>query len=390
MTIMRKIGIVTGSRAEYGYLRPLLKQISEDPRFELLLYVTGMHIVKKYGYSIQEIRKDGFHITDIVDMKIKNDNSRFDLSRSIGKGIIGFTNVFEKTPPDLLIVFGDRIEPYSAATAATTVNIPIAHINGGDVGMGDVDNNLRHAITKLSHIHFAASYQSYKRILKMGEEKWRCFNVGSLSLDTILHTPLLSKKVLLGRLKISKKPIILLSYHPVTTECDDAEIQILSIINAILSTAEKYDLNIVVIYPNAYPGATQIIRAITMIKKTNKNVYIFKNLPHIEYLSLLSYSSVFVGNSSSGIIEAPSLGIPFVCVGTRQKLRERGKNVIDADYDEDQIAKGLEKALFDKENLNVVKRCENPYGDGKAASRIIDVLANLDLNKQLLQKRITY
>lgn len=386
----RKIGVVTGARADYGYLKPLMKKIEQSTRLQLLLYATGMHLLKEYGNTIEEIEKDGFRVAKTIDMDVRADNTSFDLAVSIGRGIIGFANAFEQDSPDIVVVFGDRIEPFAATIAATSMNIPVAHIGGGEVGLGDIDDSLRHAITKLAHLHFTSSDQSKERVLKLGEEEWRVFKVGALSLDTILNEKLLSKNDLRKKYNLPDKPLILISYHPVTTEWQEAKRQMRLVVESAIEVANKEDTEIVIVYPNAYPGGFQIIRAIKDFVQKNKNIHVFENLLHLDYISLMAISSVFVGNSSSGIIEAPSIGTPYVCVGTRQQGRERAKNVIDVGYRKDEILSGTKRALFDKEFLDTVKKCESPYGDGKASERIVKVLSEINMDKRLLQKEITY
>jgi len=387
---MRKIAVVTGTRAEYSYLRPLMRKINESSELKLLVYVTGMHLLKEYGNTIDEIIKDGFKIDKKIDMMMKFDNTLYDMAISIGQGICGFANVLKEDKPDILIVFGDRVEAFAAAIAAAAMGIPIGHINGGDVGQGEIDNDLRHAITKLSHLHFTASNKSTERVLKLGEEKWRVFHVGSLSLDTIFNIQLLSKMDLCKKYSLKDKNLILLLYHPNRIEWVEAADQMKLVVNAVATVAAENDLEIIILYPNAYPGGAQIIGVIREFLKTEKNVKIFENLPHIDYLSLLKASSVFIGNSSSGIIEAPSLGVPYVCIGTRQLNRERANNVIDVGYNKKEIIEGLRKALFDVTFINLVKKRESPYGDGKTSEKIVKILSEIQINKDLMQKKLTY
>jgi UDP-hydrolysing UDP-N-acetyl-D-glucosamine 2-epimerase len=388
--MIKKIAVVTGTRAEYGYLKPLIEKIKNNPNFSLMLYVTGMHLIKEYGNTIDEIKKDGFQIKSIVDMEMKENNSLSDLANSIGKGISEFSKIFEKDKPDLLVIFGDRVEPFAAAVSAIVMNIPIAHIHGGDKAFADLDNNLRYSLTKLSHIHFPPTEQSKNRILKLGEEEWRVYKVGSLSLDTILNKPLLKKEEMFKKYNIPNKKLMLIIYHPVTTEFKEASMQMRLILDLSNKIAEKEDMEIVIIYPNAYPGGFDIIQEIKRLMKENERIHVFENLPILEYISILANSSVFIGNSSSGIIEAPSLGIPYVCIGTRQQGRERGKNVIDVDFSESNITSAIDKALHDQEFLKEVQKKENPFGDGKASERIINFLKEIKLNKKLIQKKITY
>lgn len=384
----RKIAIVTGTRAEYSYLKPLIKCMEHDKKINLILYVTGMHLLKEYGNTINDIKKDGFKIKKTIDMGLKTNNSDYDLSISIGNGILGFTKALNEDKPDIVVVFGDRIEPFAVAVACVAMGIPIAHINGGDVGLGDIDNSLRHAITKLSNIHFPATKKSEERILRLGEEKWRVSMVGSLSLDTILNMKISSKNELFNKYNISNKKIILIVYHPITTEQKDAKSQINLILKSVTIVAKKRDMNIVIIYPNAYPGGYEIIKVLKEYKQ--ENVYVFKNMPHKDYISLMAVSSVMVGNSSSGIIEAPSLGIPYICTGTRQQGREKAINVIDVDYNQKIIIKETEKAIDDDKFLTEIQLCKNPFGNGNASEMIKEKLIKIKINKKLLEKRITY
>ena len=389
-TLKRKIGVVTGARAEYGYLRPLMRKIEESDKLELLLCVTGLHLAKEYGYTVQEIVENGFKITRTIDMDVKAESSDHDLAISIGKGISGFADVLGEDRPEILVIFGDRVEPLSATVAAVCLNIPVAHINGGDVGLGDIDDSTRHAITKFAHLHFTASKQSKERVLRLGEESWRVFQVGALSLDTILNEKPLPEEELRRKYGLSGKSIILICYHPTTTEWLEAREQMRLVMEAVSDVVREKGMEAVIIYPNAYPGGYQIVNVINEYGGSHDNVHVFKNIPHLDYISLMSVSSVFVGNSSSGIIEAPSLGLPYVCIGTRQQGRERAKNVVDVGYSKEEIVAGVKKALSDKQFLDLVRKRESPYGDGKASERIVEVLTKTDIDIRLLQKKIAY
>jgi GDP/UDP-N,N'-diacetylbacillosamine 2-epimerase (hydrolysing) len=388
--VKRRIAVITGARAEYGYLKPLMVRIVEHPKLELLLYVTGLHLVKEYGNTIEEIREDGFVVTRTVDMDVKVDNTLYDTTVSIGKGVIRFADVFAQDDLEILCIFGDRIEALATAVAAASMNIPIAHIGGGEVGLGDIDDSIRHAITSFAHLHFTSTAQSKERVLKLGAEDWRVFQVGALSLDTIFNTKLIPQEELFKKYSLPNKSVILVCYHPTTTEWQEAEKQMGLVMETVLEAAKEEGMEVVVIYPNAYPGGYQIIDVVRNYNCVYGNIHLFESIPHLDFISLMSKSSLFVGNSSSGIIEAPSLGIPYVCIGTRQQGRERAKNIIDTGYNKDEIKSGIRKALFDKEFLNVVNRRESPYGDGKASDRIIRVLSDVKVDRRLLQKKMTY
>ncbi len=316
----RRIAVITGTRAEYGYLRPLMSAIKAHEDLELLVYATGMHLLKEYGNSIEEIKQDGYKIVAVVDMGLKAMQSEYDMAVSIGQRVIGFADVFRRDKPDIVVVFGDRFEPFAAAIASTAMNIPVAHVAGGEMGFGDLDHVVRHAITKLSHLHIVQTQQSKERVLGIGEEEWRTHNVGSLTLDTILSVEPRPREELSERLDLPRRPYLLLVYHPTSTEWQDAEEQIALVLESSLEVGRERGLDIVVIYPNDYPRGTKIVDVIETFD-SDVRVHIFCNLSHLDYISLMSHSSALVGNSSSGIIEAPSLGVPYVCVGTRQKDR---------------------------------------------------------------------
>ena len=382
---MKRIAVVTGTRAEYGILKPVLKAIKAHPGLKLSLVVTGMHLSHEFGYTIQEIEKDGFEIEAKVDMLASND-SLGAMAKSVGVGITGMAQTWEQLKPDIILVLGDRVEPLAAAIAGTYMSIPIAHIHGGDSSRGGLDEYARHAITKLAHIHFPATEKSAERIIKMGEDEWRVHIVGSPALDVILNEALLSAEVLTRKLGIDlSRPLILLVQHSVTTQVDEAAKQVEETLKAIVEIGNPT----VLVYPNSDAGGRRMIE---VIKQYGKYPFIktFPSLPRKEYLSLMKLARVMVGNSSSGIIEAPSLGLPVVNIGIRQEGRERGKNVIDVGHNKQEIVKGIEKALTDKEFLVKVKKCESPYGDGKATPRIAEILSKVEITPQLLQKKITY
>ena len=387
---MKKVAVITGTRAEYGYLRPLIQKLESNHNFDCLLYVTGMHLLKEYGYSLKEIEQDGFDIYRTLDMKVKPKNTPHDMAVSTGEGVKQFADAFNDDKPDLIIVFGDRIEPLSAAIAASIMNIPVAHIGGGDRGFADIDNTLRHAITKLSHIHFTNSKKSMECVLQLGEEPWRVHFVGALSLDTLFNERLHSKKEILDRYNVFDKDYLLVVYHPITTEWRDAGSQMKQCMQASAEVAKDCSLNIIAIYPNAYAGSSDIIDTIKKYEKDYDNIYSFMNMPHIDYLSLLANTKVLVGNSSSGVIEAPSLHIPVVNIGTRQMWREKAENVIDVGYDEGLIKSAIKKSLFDEEFREKVRNCRSPYEAGKASERIVKVLSEVKMGRRLLQKQITY
>ena len=382
---MRKVAVVTGTRAEYGILYPVLRAIEAKTKLGLLLVVTGMHLSHEFGFTIQEIEKDGFKIAAKVDMLLSSDTVGA-MAKSVGLGIIEMAQAWEQLEPDIILVLGDRVEPLAATIAGAYMNIPVAHIHGGDSPKGGLDEYARHAITKFSHIHFTATEKSAERVLMMGEDKWRVYVVGSPTIDFILNEPLSPAENLAERLGLDlSKPLVLVVQHPVTTEVDKAAKQMRETLEAIVDIG----YTTVLIYPNSDAGGRRMIEVITEFE-SYPFIKTFKSLPRREYLSLMKLASVMVGNSSGGIVEAPSLGLPVVNIGTRQEGRERGKNIIDAGHDKQEIIKAIEKATTDKEFLSEAKKCESPYGDGKASERIAHTLTNVEITPQLLQKKIAY
>jgi len=381
---MRRIAVITGTRAEYGIFKSVLKEIRANAELQLSLIVMGMHLSTEFGYTVSEVEKDGFKIAAKIDV-LHREDTEASMAKSIGECLSRAAEVLDRMVPDILLVLGDRSEMLVGAVAATYMSIPIAHIHGGEVS-GNVDEPVRHAITKLAHIHFPATKQSAKRIIRMGEEPWRVHVVGAPGLDFIL-----SKKVPEPKKRAAKygldlsKPIVLVLQHSVVTEADEAANQIRETLEAIKELKQQT----VLIYPNADAGGRRMIK---VIEKYQKYSFIktFKSVGHEDYLSLMRLASALVGNSSSGIIEAPSIGLPVVNIGTRQMGRQRAGNVIDVDYDREEIVKAVKKAIWDQDFREKVKHCKNPYGDGKAGKRIAKVLSEVDLGKRLLEKRMTY
>lgn len=382
--LMKKIAVVTGTRAEYGLLAPVMRAIQNHPQLDLSIIATGMHLSQDHGYTIDQIAKDGFKITASVDMHLENSIGApgASISMSLGVGIMGIARVFDRIEPDIVLILGDRGEALIAAITALHMNIPIAHIHGGDTMTGGViDSSIRHAITKLAHIHFSATAESAARIKRLGEEPWRIHTVGAPGLDTILNSKLLSKEELVEIYSLNaNEPLLLVVQHPITTEPEKAADQMRTTLEAL----SELNMQTILIYPNSDAGGASMIR---VIKEYGDHSFILtsKSLPYIEYLSLLNIADVLIGNSSSGIIEAPMFNLPVVNIGIRQEGRQRSTNIIDVDHDKEQIIEAILCAKF-KRRVNHV----NIYGDGTAGLRIANVLAGLEIDDKLLQKKITY
>jgi len=379
----RKITVVTGSRADYGILRPLLEVISHSKNLHLFLIVTGMHLSKRYGLTINEIKKDGFRIFATIDMLPKGD-SVYHMSKALGKGIMSFSDIFRIIKPDINLVFGDRDEMLASALAAYHMNIPNAHIHGGDKSQGGIDEYNRHAITKVSNFHFAATLKSKKRIIKMGEDPKYVFHTGSPSIDEIIENKITTKEDLEKKynLKFTGKEMLLIQ-HPVTTETELTKQQITQVLNAIIKTG-----NITIaISPNSDAGSKIIFEKLRLYSKKYDFINVYPSLPRRDYLGMLSNCGVLLGNSSSGIIEASYFDIPVINIGIRQKDRESGSKVINIkNISIQSIYSAIEKCL----KMKYHKERRFAYGKGHASHRIARYLETLPLDRKLIKKQIFY
>lgn len=376
MISKKKILVVTGTRAEYGLLKSSIDELLKSKNLEMQLLVTGTHTIEKYGHTIDEIRRDNIPINCVV--KISGDD---DMLTALSKEIIGIKDYCQKEKPDMILILGDRDEPFAAAIVGGHLGIPIAHIHGGDIS-GGVDNYIRHSITKFAHLHFAGSKKSYKRILSMGEEKWRIFNIGTPGLDNFKKEKYLNKKKLSNLLNInlSKKWFLMLQ-HPLPLDTISIENQINPTIDAI---SQYEDAEKIIIYPNSDTGNEIIIEKINKFLN-NKKYHIYKNLNRTIYLSLLKYCDILIGNSSSGIIESTFFKLPTINIGDRQFGRECGKNVIHTDYKKQEIKKAIDLCLSIKFK-KMASQTRSPYGKGFAGKKIIHFLENIPYDKKLLSK----
>jgi GDP/UDP-N,N'-diacetylbacillosamine 2-epimerase (hydrolysing) len=377
----RKITITTGSRSEYGILRPIITKLQNNKNFKLYLLVTGTHMSKKYGNTISEIKKDGFKPYSTFSL-IPSGNDNYYMAKSIGDGILEFGKIFRKIKPDINLILGDRAEMFASAIAAFYMNIPNAHIHGGDVS-GSVDEYTRHAITKISNIHFAATEKSQKRIIKMGENPKLVFLTGSPSIDEITENKITTKNQLNKKynLNISDKTIILL-YHPSTTKILKSKNEIKNILNAIV----KIKHETIIISPNSDTGRNIIYNNLKEYSKRFSFLHIYPTFPRHDYLGLLKNAGVLVGNSSSGIIEANYLGIPVVNIGNRQHNREKSKNVLDIEDNSVNSIKNILTNTLRKKSID----SKFLYGRGNASKKIINILEKIRLDNDLIQKELFY
>lgn len=380
----RKIAVVTGTRADYGIYYYVLKAIQKNPQLELALIACGMHLCPEFGMTINEIKKDGFEIADSFETILASDTGSA-MAKSIGISIMYMTKSFENIKPDILLILGDRGEMLAAAIAAIHMNIPVAHIHGGEV-TGTVDESVRHAITKLSNIHFPATEDSKERIIKLGEKEENIFVCGAPGLDYIKNATYLSRQEVLERFKLKDEKILLMTQHSVTSERDKVSEQIKETMEAIVSL--KYQT--IITYPNSDNGGREIIKCIEEYAAKYDFIKLFKNLSQTEYLSLLNIAHVMIGNSSSGIIEAASFKLPVINIGTRQAGRLRACNVLDVEYNKEEIIEAVKKCLFNEDFKGELDSCINPYGDGEASEKIAKILSEIHISRELIQKRITY
>ena len=376
----RKITITTGTRAEYGILRPILNEITQRKKLQLILIVTGTHLSKRHGMTINEIKKDKFKIYQTFKF-LPNNDTGFSVAKSLGDGVVQFAKIFKKVKPDINLILGDRDEMLASAIAAYHMNIPNAHIHGGDVS-GNIDEYTRHAITKISNIHFPATEKSKRRIIKMGENPKFVFLTGSPSIDELKNDEILSKEQFENKydFKLTKNLIVLVQ-HPVTTQIVNTKKHIQNTLKAI----EYFDYRTIIIAPNSDAGSNTIFQNIKHFAKNHNFVRIFSSLPRSDFLCLIKNCGVLVGNSSSGLIEASYFGTPVVNIGVRQQGREKGKNVFDAKSESViSIKRTISHAL--KKNT----RPSHLYGIGNTSQKIVRYLEKIPLNERLIQKQIAY
>ena len=373
---MIKICVVTGSRAEYGLLSRLMQMIQEDSGLKLQVIATNMHLSPEFGLTYQEIEKDGFFINKKVEMLLSSDTAN-GTAKSVGLATIGFADAYEDLKPDLLLVLGDRYEILSAVTTALFYKIPVAHLHGGEITEGAYDDAIRHAITKMSHLHFTSTEEYRKRVIQLGENPERVFNVGAIGIDNIKHLKLLSRDVLERELQfLLKEQTILVTYHPVTLDENDTRMQFQCLLNVL---NDRQDIRIIFTLPNSDTGGRVIIPMIQDFVKCNKDRAIaFASLGSLRYLSVLRCVSAVVGNSSSGIIEAPSFGIPTLNIGNRQKGRIVARSVLQCEISEQAIRAGLEIVLANS-FLQLARNVINPYEQKNTAVKIRDVLKTYPL-----------
>ena len=377
----RTIAVVTSSRADYSHLYWPLRTLRDHPDVDLRLIVLGPHLSPEFGYTVQEIERDGFTIEGRVECLLSSD-SDVGMAKTIGVAMLGLADLLGQLRPDLLLLIADRYEMLAPASVALALRLPIAHIEGGEVSEGAIDDAVRNALTKISHIHFTSTEGARSRVISMGEEPWRVHRAGAPSLDHLTKEQLFSREVLEERLSVRlAENAFLVAYHPVTLLKDTTE-EATALFTALSKTAGK----ILFCYPNSDAGSLSLIQQTKDFIEKRGESRIFTNLDALTYWSLLAQVEFLMGNSSSGIMETASFGLPAVNIGLRQKGRERAKNVIDVAPTVDAILDGITLARNHEFRTSLVGM-KNPYGDGHASERIVDVLTTVELGPSLLFKR---
>ena len=378
----RAIGVVTVARSDYGHLTPLLTALRAAADVELLVYVAGSHLAARFGHTADLVEADGWPVVARVDMGVDGDTPEA-IAAATARGVAGFAREFARRRPDLLVVLGDRYEMLSATVAALPFALPIAHVHGGEVTEGAIDEQIRHAITKLAHLHFTAAEPYAARVRQLGEEAWRVHCCGAPGLDRLRDRATLSREALGVRLgRPLGQPTLLVTFHPETLAAGDVPRQV----DELTAALEKVDGDIVATSPGADTAHRAITAALGRLAARRPATQLVTTLGDEVYCSLLREADVMVGNSSSGLIEAPSFGLPVVNVGARQHGRLRAANVLDVDHDREAIAAAILRAL-DPSFRRGLAALVNPYGDGHAAPRIARVLREVELGPRLTRKR---
>lgn len=380
---MKKIMIITGSRGEWGYIRPIMRLIDQREDVEYVLVVTNMHLLPAYGNSYKEIENDGFKIHYKVHMSLDG-YSHVTQAKSLGLFLNSLPDIIDNEKPDWILLAGDRGEQLMGAIAGAYTYTPVAHIQAGELS-GNIDGMTRHAIGKLVHLHFAANQDAADRLIKLGEEDFRVYNVGAPQIDEMVQAQFTSLEEIEEKLCVNlKNGYILGVMHPVTEEADKAEMQAQVFVKAL----NQFDVPKIIILPNNDAGSKGVKRAITDFREGE--YYMYANLKREDYLGLLKNANCIVGNSSSGLLEAPTFKVPAVNIGRRQNMRFRGINVIDVPFKEDEVIAAIEKAMSKEFHDYMEKECVNPYGDGHSSERILDLLMNTKIDQKLLIKKLTY
>jgi UDP-hydrolysing UDP-N-acetyl-D-glucosamine 2-epimerase len=379
---------VTGSRAEYDILYPVIQAVSKTNTLRPELVVTGSHLAPVFGLTVKEVEADGFPVVAKIDNLLASDSDAA-RAKSAAIQLQGLVDIVAHRRPDFLVVVGDREEAVTVALTGGYLDVPVVHIAGGDTADDfNIDNSIRHAVTKLAHLHMTASAGSADRVARLGEETWRVHQVGAPGLDRLVEEPAIDLSCIWKMMNVApvEGPFLIVIQHPLLPEMDDAERQMKATLDAVVAT----DLPVFISSPNSDPGNHAMSRLLSEYSSKYAQLTAYKNLSRAVFVNLMRNASALVGNSSCGIIEAPLLKLPVVNVGSRQVGREHGGNVEFVDYDTPAITTALMRAVFDESYRAKVEKAENPYGDGTAGQKICDVLVHETDQRKLLQKRNTF
>lgn len=384
---MKKIiSVLTATRAEYGLLKPIIKKLNMVEEFDVKIVVTGMHLSNDFGMTYQEIEQDGFTIHKKIEI-LKDGDTSTGISKSMGYALFGFSEYFEELKPDLLIVLGDRYETLAVCCAAMNARIPIAHLYGGETTEGAIDEAIRHAITKMSYLHFTSTNEYKKRVIQLGESPNRVFQVGAIGIENILNVDLLTKEELEKSLDLSlENPYAVITFHPTTLDDKSVVDQCNEL---FMACNDHKELNYIFTKSNADANGRIINKLIDQYALENDNVTAFTSLGMLRYLSALKFCKMVIGNSSSGLIEAPSFGIPTINIGDRQKGRLCSESVLNCAVKKHEISESIKVALSDKFQCKS-KTTINPYGDGKTSDKVIDIIKDFLLRDKINLKKQFY
>jgi UDP-hydrolysing UDP-N-acetyl-D-glucosamine 2-epimerase len=388
----RRIALFTGNRAEYGLQYPILKAVAADERLEYALLVSGAHLKEDFGRTVDEIVRDGFRIHAEVRIDMAEDDLGA-TARAIGSGILSLSPILAELRPDVMVVYADRFEGFSALVTSTQMGIATAHIEGGDYTEGGaLDDSVRHAMTKLAHLHFTTNEEAAERVRRLGEEPWRVHNVGSPALDLVAAGRYAARDDVYRKYGLDpSRPILVFTQHSVATEHERAVDQVRPALAALEQAGRRWGCQVILTYPNDDAGGRRIAAELEAFAARGLPfVQLHRSLGRFYYHGVLAVAAAYVGNSSSGIKETPAFRCPVVNVGSRQRGRLRAQNVVDVGYDTGEIVEGIRRCLEDQELLQTVRSCPNPYGAGNAGSRIAEVLATVPLDARLIQKKMTF
>jgi len=377
----RRVAVVTTSRADYSHLYWVLRDLEAHPSIDLKLIAGGAHLTQEFGAAADEIESDGFKIDQRVECLLSSDTD-VGMAKTIGVATLGLADALGRLRPDLLLLIADRYEMLAPASVALALRIPIAHIEGGEVSEGAIDDAVRNALTKMSHLHFTPTENSRRRVVAMGEEPWRVQRTGAPSLDHLVRNTMIERSELQTELGVvlEDAPTVV-AYHPVTLAQDT-----LHEVDALFGALERHSGQVLFCFPNADAGSRELSRRARTFCDARAGARMFVNLNPLHYWSLLHCASTMLGNSSSGIMESPSLALPCVNIGFRQQGRERAANIIDVEAEEEAIVSALEHARSEEFKRSLAGMT-NPYGEGNAASRIVETIAATELGEKLLIKR---